>query len=531
MPRKQLPKPARRKGSDNWCIRPHVGGKLRCRSLRTGDYNEALRRVPGVYQALLDEYVGTGPKVDASALPKAADSAPQISLEAVCASYREYLLECEQGARQEAAQAGVDDPLKTATAIRKRLDRMLKDARAKAIAYEFEHQRWWLTWLRNKGIGDLAPTTGHLLAMARTGVATLLEIIDTDSGIVPVVAAATVTKGTGDKLSTVLDSYLKARPNLSTDNALSLQSLIRDVIEIIGDKPITDYTRADGKTVREAFAGLPANRSKRSKLRGLSIADTIKRGEELGYPPQSPVTIRTKRANVARVFDFASASFDGVYNPFENNEAWKAITAGDEAAANQKDAFQTDELKVVLTPGVLPEYLWWLTWLGVCTGARSNEMCQLTTELVRLEPAPHLYFAPWLKLKRKASVRSVPIHQKLIDLGFLDFATHMNGRLFPSVPLRERTGRFSDAPGKDFARRIKALGIGRDGLSFHSLRHTFAAEWKRRHPLDNENRLRILGQAVAGVAGRYGDGYVGEANDMVLLEARAKLVEALRFNI
>jgi integrase len=77
---------------------------------------------------------------------------------------------------------------------------------------------------------------------------------------------------------------------------------------------------------------------------------------------------------------------------------------------------------------------------------------------------------------------------------------------------------------------LKRVGLKRPKLGFHSLRHTFAAELKRRAPTEMENRERLLGHTLKGVAGSYGSTFESEAHDMFMLEHRAKIVALLSFD-
>jgi integrase len=122
----------------------------------------------------------------------------------------------------------------------------------------------------------------------------------------------------------------------------------------------------------------------------------------------------------------------------------------------------------------------------------------------------------------------VPLHHKLLELGFLDYVGGKEGLLFPGL-VQHSSGRFSDAPSKAFRRHLEKIGVKRPKLSFHSLRHTFIAAMKRTVPAEFETRERLVGHAVAGVAGRYGCDYEDEALDMVLLSRRAEVVERLPF--
>ena len=77
-------------------------------------------------------------------------------------------------------------------------------------------------------------------------------------------------------------------------------------------------------------------------------------------------------------------------------------------------------------------------------------------------------------LKNEASVRMVPVHSRLIELGLLQYVnqTRATGalRLFPR--LKHGGNGFGDSVGKSFARHLKQVGIVDQGKVLHSLRHT-----------------------------------------------------------
>ena len=112
-------------------------------------------------------------------------------------------------------------------------------------------------------------------------------------------------------------------------------------------------------------------------------------------------------------------------------------------------------------------------------------------------------------------MRAVPLHSELIRRGFLEHVEGCADLLFPDIP-KHKTGRYSDAPSKAFSYHLKLIKLKRPKLSFHSLRHTFAATFSRHAPRDSETRERILGHTIPGVAGRYGGSYDAEANGMAL---------------
>jgi integrase len=143
----------------------------------------------------------------------------------------------------------------------------------------------------------------------------------------------------------------------------------------------------------------------------------------------------------------------------------------------------------------------------------------------------YIDFGRELRLKTgelESCVRSVPIHPKLVELGFIDYSARCDGLLFPGIP-QHKSGRYSDAPSKAFSRHLKKIGIKRPRLSFHSLRHTFIDRLKTFAPDQLETRERLVGHATKGIAGIYGGDYEAEAKDMGLLQHRAEVLARIRF--
>jgi integrase len=543
MGRRRLPNPTRRKGSLTWEVRCRLSGRIVTRSLGTRDYDEALKRVPRVYGQLLREHDQANIPKDATVAPPAlvssavsVPSAPRISIEQACQRYREHKLANERQFRTEYAAGGIGNPVELAASYEARLRGALERARAQAIVHDFSYQRWFLTWLSKKGIGEVDDFEGAQMALARTLVATYREILENDACLSPTPlvqeAAPKPSKSTVPSPLNLVEDFITERGDRMTAAvAADHRAVVRDLCLVAGDKSASQYTRDDARKFKEVLLALPANWMKRKGLRELKIVDAARKAKEQALPRQSAKTIQLKRAMLNRIFEYAKANYEGAVNPFEDKGAW---VVADASAADQKDAFTDAELSTLLASD-LPGELHWLTWLSLCTGARLNELCQLTTEHVRLAGTKHFYFGPDLRLKTArrtdSSIRSVPMHPKLETLSFVEFVkpceTNICKRLFPDLA-KHRSGRYSDAPSKAFRRHLIALGIKRSGLSFHSLRHTFAAEFRRVAPQDIETRERLMGHHVPGVAGRYGSSYESEANDLVLLMERAKVIARLQ---
>lgn len=153
--------------------------------------------------------------------------------------------------------------------------------------------------------------------------------------------------------------------------------------------------------------------------------------------------------------------------------------------------------------GVYP-YQFWLPLLGLFTGGRLNELCQLDTEDVEQHADTGIWSIAIIDdakdrpvrkmLKNKSSRRVLPIHSELVRMGFLQFVeqARLEGRekLFSDgLRYNEKKGwggrathffcRFP-SPSTKAAGYFYSLGIrnrddegNTDRKNFHSFRHTF----------------------------------------------------------
>lgn len=137
-------------------------------------------------------------------------------------------------------------------------------------------------------------------------------------------------------------------------------------------------------------------------------------------------------------------------------------------------------------------HMFWLPHLGLFTGARFNELCQLNPQTdILLDEESGLWYlhisakgdaADGIKkaVKTDTSKRDKPIHPKLIDLGFLAYVEHVRkGRhkqLFPSFPAS--VGRAAPKAAEWFGQFLRKIGLrdetpGARLVGMHACRSTF----------------------------------------------------------
>ena len=113
-------------------------------------------------------------------------------------------------------------------------------------------------------------------------------------------------------------------------------------------------------------------------------------------------------------------------------------------------------------------------------------------------------------LKTKNAIRQIPIHDKLIELGLLDYLDTIcskSPRLFPLLNKTEKTFKYGKQVGNQFSALVKARGI-EGKKSFHSLRHTFDDFFKQDHSQEKNIFKQIFGHEITDLAtNQYGSKY------------------------
>lgn len=166
---------------------------------------------------------------------------------------------------------------------------------------------------------------------------------------------------------------------------------------------------------------------------------------------------------------------------------------------------------------------YWVPLLAMFNGLRCNEACQLELpDVLTVEGIPCIRVTDETddeegtgkgkSVKNKTSKTTVPIHPRLLAMGFLEFVKTRSiagggSQLFPELP-QNREGRYADVFSKWFRRFLtEAIPGQRVKASFHSFRHSFR-DAERRAKINPDIALR-LGRWAAenSAANAYGEGF------------------------
>ena len=318
----------------------------------------------------------------------------------------------------------------------------------------------------------------------------------------------------GRPLSKYVEAYFSSipadhRPNEKT--LASYRAAIDTFIKIIGDKLLHELSVHDRNRFEDVIVKLPINSTKIEAARGLAIDELL----QLGLQPISIQNAKNiaRRANVFLEWAFRR---EGHQVPFKLLEQVKITKK--KKGPKKRRPFTDEELRIVFAPATLgvstqpSPYMFWVPIIGVHTGMRINEIAQLdladlvvrdgipcfnVTDQPDPEEEAELLEAEEKSVKTEAAKRLVPVHERLIDLGLLEYAKALRlagyTRLFPDLI----GGR--DGPGqpasKQFGRYCDRIKLKDSKLVFHSFRHG-AVGRMRSQRVPKELRKVVIGHSL-----------------------------------
>jgi integrase len=252
-------------------------------------------------------------------------------------------------------------------------------------------------------------------------------------------------------------------------DALALMS------ELTGAKAPAHLTKADAQEVKAALFKLPKNRSKSPRTRNLSLAQML----DLKDVPR--IAARTMNGYIGHMQHFMGWAVDNGYAA-ENVFTGMRLRKTAKGTGEGRQAFKADELQVMHQELTNPQSVLvkkdvhrWPALIGMFTGMRLNEVAQL--EVQDIEERDGVWCInvtpdgdDQKRLKNASSRRLVPVHDGLLDCGFLGFVEGQreagSTRLFPSLTYTAQNGYGRNA-GRWFNDQfLPKMGLGGQGLTF-----------------------------------------------------------------
>ena len=268
------------------------------------------------------------------------------------------------------------------------------------------------------------------------------------------------------------------------------KSIFDDLMEIIGDIPVKTITKEGVISYTNIQKKLPINRKKNPKYRDLTLEEILKLKN---VTPQSRLNVNKYLTRISTLMNWGKSRgyidenlFTGMKVPLKKTEQRK-----------RRQPFSTDDLRKILTPTTFFDWTlkfrhplsditknqnsyYWVFPIGILSGMRTNEICQLRIEDIIQEKNVWMFRvdeSETTRVKTPSGIRRVPVHPNLISLGFLDYIERLQKdnevRVFPSLT-KSRDGYSSKVSRHYNEKFLRKLGIWKKQTKvLYSTRHTF----------------------------------------------------------
>lgn len=461
----------------------------------------------------------------------------------------EYLDEAIDDARSMLAQLSDPDDGGTLAATQEIANALLTEHRYAGSVGDPEHDH--LTELLRLAMLELERL--HLQTL-ETGEDRVIRdhLFGTAAPFEPERKSGTVRPGSGTNIKDALEQFAQEAAASRSSSDQVQASKVSRWHEVIRSH-FGDTFQVDGMKARdiEAFLSfttrLPTHL--RKKYPKLSIADAIAAAEREGQTPISERTRADYERELRRFVRWCRRHELMTGDPFELVEP----TRSKDGRRKHRTAYEIEDLRALFNAPLYTgcrndEYgfnrpgpnrprrgRFWLPLLGLFTGARAGELCQLRVQDVRATEAGTPYLSirndeEWMSVKTRNAIRDVPVHPELVKLGFLEYVGQCrqsgDDPLFPEMLIEGK------APSYRFSKLYRtyrrAVGVDGDNVDFHSFRHT-ARQALRRADLFREAGHRAdekIDDAFGwskgkGMSSHYGQGWA--------VDELAKLVAVIEY--
>jgi integrase len=270
--------------------------------------------------------------------------------------------------------------------------------------------------------------------------------------------------------------------------------------ELHGDIDMSSVTKAHVRAFRDAMLDTPTRIPKDDQK--LPLPDLLAKYEGADVSRSSVANATKKLTFIKTMFRVGVDAGLLEESPCEGIRITTAATDRPSSAGRQP-LTRTEHVTLMQAIAEADREFAMIVRLGVYTGARLGEIIQLTSDDVGVEDGVtfiNITAEAGKSVKTKSSIRRVPIHAELCD-DLVAYAKSKNGKLFDVKP--GRNGDKTDVIGKRFSYWRKTIGLTREGLCFHSLRHSLK-DRAREAGIPEEIHDALTGHSGGGVGRSYG---------------------------
>ena len=252
---------------------------------------------------------------------------------------------------------------------------------------------------------------------------------------------------------------------------------LETVFYLMKNPVLEDITYKHCLTVCKLISKVPLRW--KDRFNNASLLKLVNEVDEKGYETLSTASIRNHLMTFKEFLRFAKKR-RYITEAFEYD-----IDIPKKEKGKERESFSGSELVKIFNVRTYPNkddiyhfHRYWIPLIALFTGMRLNEICQLFVG--DIQKKKNIYYfnvtdeGEKQHLKNQNSKRKVPVHPKLIELGFIDFVNEQKKNkqqlLFNKLSYSPKN-KYNKKMSAWFARYLEEIGITQESKVFHSFRH------------------------------------------------------------
>ncbi len=323
-------------------------------------------------------------------------------------------------------------------------------------------------------------------------------------------------------------SYNKGRSKATESTLRDYQITVERFDEFLDGKSICEVTKTDVLRFSDLLLTLPSRAPK--KVRALPLMEQAELAKSEGLALIAPSTVRKQLMGLSAVFEYATEHELCAVNPV--HKTTKRLTKSIEARTGSEKQYAPSDLRAIFASPIFTdnyrpkggrygEAVHWIPLLAYYTGARVEELCQLhLTDIRSVDGINYIDVNAETEdksVKNKGSVRRIPIHSHLIELGFIDYVVSLQQsqvRVFPALT-RGSGGKYSPQVSKWLGDYFRSeLKVNPEVKPMHGFRHTFKT-LARSAGIAKDISDVLTGHSSGDVSDTYGEYPLGTLSEAI----------------
>ena len=505
-------------------LQTHYGKKEIKFSLKTSDYREACQKASLESVRLDEEFATIRRQLAAEEITTLSD----LEIGRIAQLYTHYLLSDDEQARRYRLNDTDDVPMKvralaeieedTITALQ-----ISQESLTLQETGDVESEMEW--FLPDHGIklktdSEAYTKVAEALLKAEVQAYELMaqrnegKVVETPSPPAPMLIGKTTSSSGNDiSMTAMLEKWNEERQGPQT-SYVEFKIQIRRFVELHGDLDVDKVEVHHIREFKDAILKHPRHSNSKA-LRNKTVPQLLE------YAKKHPATLllspNTAKKSLAAISAILGFALNNGY--IDSNPAQGIKIAKSKTREKAKVSYTTRDLNTIFSSPVYVnndrpkggsgEAVYWIPLLALFTGARLEELGQLHTEDLK-EENDILYLDMQTidkdrGFKTQSSLRRVPLHQTLIDLGFPEYvrAQTEKGHIHVFHLLKTYGEKRTHNWSKWWNSYARKHGPISDKTSFHSFRHTVKDAF-RDAEIREEWADRLQGHATASEGRKYG---------------------------